>query len=345
MLRPLKTPNLGARLIAFSGTTAGSSANTIQVGSMEGAFTNADNNEELDLALTLPFRRAPVMVATPGVGVGDGGVAFITADPTNAALSTTTLGAGGGGDVGAVHALALGWDDSSTEAHGGRHSLQHPVHGTFRRPRMVMGQVDSTAAINIGGTQFTVTDNGTGDHTINFSRPFGRVPVGVVTVVSTTDGFSARVTSITNSTMQVETFNDSSAAVDVDFNFVVYGSDSSDEMRMDKGGQIEVGYRKSRLLAFHVTYSGGVPTLALGGEYASVADTALGTPTITYDEAFAREPVVIVCSGDATPDWFATVDTSTASAVKIEVTDASAGLGDPTDIHVLVFGSDDATEY
>jgi hypothetical protein len=344
MLRDLKTPNLGARIIAYSATTAASSTNTVQVGEFEGTYTNADNDEELDFVPRLPWRRAPVVIPTAGAGVGDGGIAHMSAVPTAIAIQVDTVDGAASSDVGNQQVLALGWDDSSPEAHGGRWSTQYGVKSTFAAPRMIVGQLDSTAAKNIGGNQYSVTDNGTGDHTITFDRPFGRVPVCVATPVTATDGHACRIESITATAVNVLTFNTANAAADVDFNFIVYGADIRDEHSFDHGRIIQVPFRKSRLLAFHIS-GGGTPVLTLGDEYGSVADDGAGEYTITYDEAFAREPVVVAGVFDASTDNWATIDASSTTAVGIEVANATGTLVDPSGIFVLVIGSDDATDY
>lgn len=345
MLRPLKTPNLGAHLIAFTGTTAGSAANTVSVGAQEGTFTNAVADSQLDLSFRRPFRRAPVVVASPGLDIADGGVAFVAAAPAITALSVKTLGSTGSGDVGTVHALALGWHDPSTVAHGGRYSAMYPVHGSFRRGRIIAGKVGDDGVQAIGGSQFSCVKNDTGDYTITFGRAFGRIPVVLGTIFNSTDGYSYRIGAATKTTVNILTFDDSSAAADSAFNFVAYGCDSTDEYYTDQGGQIEVGFRKPRLLPFKIISTAGTPSIAVGTDLGTVADTAEGVVTLTYAQEFAREPVVILCSADATPDWFASIDTSSKSSVKIEITDASADLGDPSDLFMLVFGSDDETEY
>lgn len=344
MLRPLKTPNLGARLLAFTATTAGSAANTVGVGAQEGTFTNAVADEQLDLVFKQPFSRAPIVLASPGAGVGDGGVAF-AGSPVVAGVSVSTLNSSGSSDVGTVHGLVLGWNNSSTRSHGGKNTIQYPVFGSFNRARMIIGQVAAAGTVNIGGTTFTSVKNSAGNYTITFSRAFGRTPVGLATVISTTKGYSHRIEAISKNSVNILTFNDSSAAADAKFNFVIYGSDSVDEYAMERGGQIDVGFRKSRLLPFQINYTAGTPSLAIGDDLGEVADTGVGLATITYEESFAREPVVIVTSGDETPDWFATINSSDGEELAIDITDAVAASGDPDSVFVLVFGSDDATEY
>lgn len=345
MLRSLKTPNTGARLLGFAGTTAASAANTIQIGSEEGTFTNATSDEQLDLALEFQYEQAPIVVCTPGADIADGGTAHLAADPAISGFGTVTVNGSAAADVGSVNAIAVGWDDRETVAQGGKNQLQWGVRGTSRRrTRIVAGQVSSAGGVAIGGSTFTVADNGTGDHTITLTDALGRDPIIVATPVDTTAGYSARVETVAPGSFQVLTFDGADAAVDTGFNFFCLGWDSPDEHKVLKGSVIEVPHRKPRLLAFHIAYSAGTPSLVKGSEYGTVADTALGQATLTFTESFDREPVVIASAGTSTNPWVS-IGTSSSTAVRVDAAGATGTAGDPDDLHVLVLGYDDATEY
>jgi len=342
MLRTIKTPHLRPRLIAYTGTTAGSAANTISVGAEEGTFTNADNDEELDLALAQPFARAPVVIATPGADLADGVATHLTADPTASAISVTATGS----DVGTHHALILGYDSTDAQTYGGPLRHMQSVKGTRRMPRIIAGQVSALGAVTIGGNQFSVTDNGTGDHTIVLTgtggkRAFASTPVVVASPVTADQGAVCRVESATTSAINILTFDESDSADDLAFNFIAIGWDTLDEHRLRMGSSIQTQMRRPRILGFHITTQDTVTTGVGDG---TVVDDGTGVFTLTYTDAFKREPIVVVCSGNSTDAW-ATVSASSATACTIETADASGSLGDADDCHIIVIGSDDADDF
>lgn len=86
-----------------------------------------------------------------------------------------------------------------------------------------------TAAINQGSTDATLTDNGTGDYTLTFTKPFARAPIPVVTPLTT--GIHAEVTSASSTAVRIKTFAvaDGTTATDAVFFVHVLGYDSADE--------------------------------------------------------------------------------------------------------------------
>lgn len=73
----------------------------------------------------------------------------------------------------------------------------------------------------------TITDNGVGDYTINFTKkPFALVPEAVVTV--TTDNTYAKIGTISALSVQVLTENLSGAATEADFHIMILGTLASD---------------------------------------------------------------------------------------------------------------------
>jgi hypothetical protein len=343
MLRPIKTTVSRARLVAYSATTAASAANTVQVGKDEAVFTNATADNQLDVALRNPFHRGVVAVACAGASVADGGVArIITRSKTT--LATTTVGGGNAADPGGVEVLALGFDSTLTTINANKLNMFDAVVSSFRQPMIIAGKVLSTGVKSIGGSTFTSVKNSTGNYTVTFPKGFGRNPTVVVTAVSGAEGYSALVSAKTNNTFTVKTFNPSDSAADCAFNFIAYGSTGTHEHRMDRGPVVEVGFRKPRLLALRIPYTAGAPAIDIGAGQATVADTAEGRATITYSEAFAREPIVLA-SCEGTDGSWATIHTTSSTGCLIEMAGSTGTLDDPTALHVIVLGSDDAAEY
>lgn len=104
--------------------------------------------------------------------------------------------------------------------------------------------------------------------------------------------------------------------------------------------------RNQMVIPFRITYSAGTPTLAEGGSWMTVADTATGKATVTFGGLYgansARQPVVVVSAVGATGDnLVAIVVAPSASSFIVEVSDDAGTLTDPTAIHGIVcwFGS------
>lgn len=343
MLRPVKSPNRRARILAVAATTAGSAANTIQVGSEEGTFTNASADEQLDIALREPFHRAPIVLAAAGASIGAGGTAIVSAAATASSVSVETINGAGSADVGGVEALILGFDSSITEISAKKENLFDILHATFRNARIVSGQVDTDGTKLIGGSAFTSVKNATGDYTITFSRPFGRTPVVIPTVF--TAGASAKVVSKTVGTVNITTFDAANSAADVKFNFVAFGSSTQQENRSLRGGEVETSFRKPRIFGGRVDYDTGTPSIVIGTGLFTITDTGDGLLDIEFVEAFGREPIVIACC-HTTAGWASlTGASSLTTGCQINTTDEAGVDADPTGVYFLVIGSDDSVEY
>lgn len=98
-----------------------------------------------------------------------------------------------------------------------------------RMPRQLHFKVDGTgtASILVGQFDGTLADNGAGDYTITFAKPFARVPVVVCS--SMTAGAVMQVASATASAVQIVVKDTAGAALDVDFFVIVQGFDAADQ--------------------------------------------------------------------------------------------------------------------
>ena len=341
MLRQIKSPNRRARLIGFAATTTGASTNTVEVGSGEGTFTNS--TEALTLTLREPFARIPVSVCTPGASVGVGGTAHLTGATTTTAVGTSTVNGSASADAGGVEALVLGYDSTITEVSAKKENLFENVSATFRNPILVAGQVSSAGAKLIGGSTFTVVRNGTGDYTVTFTRAFGRIPVVVATPF--TNGASCHIASKTDASFNILTYDAANSAADVRFNFIAYGDASSFETRMIKGADVQIGFRKPRMFGGIVTYTAGVPAITVGTGLFTITDTGTGLLDVAFTERFAREPIVVASCMTAARWASLTGASSLATGCQIVSAGSTGTLTDPTAIHFIVVGSDDAVEY
>jgi hypothetical protein len=98
-----------------------------------------------------------------------------------------------------------------------------------RLPRQLHFKVDGTgsASILIGSRDATLADNGTGDYTLTFAKPFARLPVVVAS--SITAGAVIQIASATATACQIVVKDTAGSALDVDFMVIVQGFDAADE--------------------------------------------------------------------------------------------------------------------
>lgn len=105
------------------------------------------------------------------------------------------------------------------------------IKGSKRLPRALFFRVDGTGAASIleGAFDATLVDNGVGDWTLTFARPFGRTPV--VALAALTADSILQIHTVNNTTLRVKAFaaHDGVTAQDVDFHAAVYGSDAANE--------------------------------------------------------------------------------------------------------------------
>ena len=106
------------------------------------------------------------------------------------------------------------------------------VKSTQVRTRIMGFRVDGTgtASITAGSGDATLTDNGTGDYTLTWNEAFQRAPVCVATC--TTNATYPEIQTPTTTAVQILTVasGDGSTATDADFEMIVHGWDSSDEV-------------------------------------------------------------------------------------------------------------------
>ncbi len=105
------------------------------------------------------------------------------------------------------------------------------IKGTQRLPRILAIRVNGTgtAAIQEGGFDATLVDNGTGDYTLTFRKPFARKPVAVASC-ATTDCYAEFVDADNSaSVLHILTKNNADAATDAIFHVLGLGWDAADQ--------------------------------------------------------------------------------------------------------------------
>ncbi len=107
--------------------------------------------------------------------------------------------------------------------------MQSPVNSNQRLPRIeAFGCSDTAITENKSGGTFT--DNGTGDYTITFTRPFRRVPVASAPLaLHATLKLYATVTVLSASSIRIKFWDEGGVARDVtSFSVILVGSDAAD---------------------------------------------------------------------------------------------------------------------
>lgn len=102
--------------------------------------------------------------------------------------------------------------------------------------------------------------------------------------------------------------------------------------------------RAPRQLHFKVDGTGGSASILIGSKDASVARTAQGRYTVTFEQAFAREPVAVCAVIYGAAGIIASIASTSPTAVAVRIYDA-AGADQDADFHLVVQGFDAADEY
>lgn len=106
------------------------------------------------------------------------------------------------------------------------------IKGTQRLPRLLAFKLTGTgtAALNEGGSDATLTDNGTGDYTLTFTRAFLRAPVVIATPVASAGDVICSLHTISTSAVRIVAFDgtDGTTAKDAVLHIMVLGWDTAD---------------------------------------------------------------------------------------------------------------------
>lgn len=337
MLRTIQHPHLRPRLLGIKASDSGTGVLTF--GGED--FSSITDNGSADLTLNLKeaFVLGESVVGLDAMFVGTcvdttpGGsrVARIV----SATESAVRVAASAGTDF---HGLILGYDNYYADEVV---SPGQALKTTRRSPRMMGFKVQgtSTAALLIGTPEATLTDNGTGDYTVTFKRPFNTAPVVVATPLTANRGACIVSSSVNAVRIQTATFP-GGALSDADFELLVLGYDTLNSgSRMERA--IQAPARKPRFLAFSALANGSA--LGFGANDAALTDNGTGDYTITFNKPFAREPIVV--AGVGTASVFATVSTVSSTAIRILTKTTAGAVANDAIINAFVLGSDVATEY
>lgn len=335
MLRTLKHGYLMPELIGFRSDNDGAAV-TASFGALLGTYSRPAVGINR-LALTKSFHRAPLCVSTPGAGVTAGSYAVNQAIPAIAQLNPQVLkDADGLGEDGLIHSLCLGWMSDSTDPAALKQAVKCPLYSG----RLYTGQFDASAAkfvLGQGGFKSVSAGVTDGDFTFYFRKGFGVTPVVVATLVGANGGIE--IAEINREYVRIKTFNVGGTATNIDFNIFIYSTVLLDEHTLTRLS-LKTDCRKADLHGFRITVTGGTPTLSIGGDYATVADTGTGVFTVTLTKASAKQLIVLANASNR-----CYVDSVDTDSFVVNCTD-NAGTGeDPTQVDIFALSTEDSNEY
>lgn len=350
MLRQIKHPHNGSRLLGFYVETLVTPALTQTIGASAftspGSLARAAAGEVL-ATIKKPFGRLPVCVG----GIGTGGALGcycvnkqLTTAGTAVLQHRNASGTAGTAEA-QIHGLIFGWD--STYETITRNQI---VNGTQKRIRLFGLKIDTsqTAAANstaipIGYSQVkSVTDNGVGDWTIVFKRPFARKPVVIPTGFNASNAVRAvRIKAVTVNSVRIDVGTEAAAAVDGLVELLIHGYDNTYD-HFVYNSPIEGVHRKERILPGRITVSAGTPTLSIGAKDFTITDNGVGDYTITARRPFKREPIV-VCTGKTLRAQIKSI--SAVGAINLVTMTGAAVLTDEAHLDFVVLGSDIAAQF
>lgn len=215
----LNSPVIAPRLITFKVKGTGTAA--IQGGARHATLTD-NGTGDYTLTFTNPFGEAPVIVGTV-IGSTAGKVDVVTT-AVNAVNVKTYDTAGAATDFD-FYLYALGRDSNTISQVPGR-AVQTPQRLARFLP-FELTVSGGTPTVNIGGKDFSVTDNGVGDFSLAITKPFKRAPHVVMSVNSSR---LATAHTVSTSLVRINAFTEAGAAVDASLiHGFVLGFDTADE--------------------------------------------------------------------------------------------------------------------
>ncbi len=344
MLRTLKHAFNAPRLLGVKATSA-AGACTVNISSDDIYSAASATTGKAYLTLGETFSRPGVTCGTPFQSVGASGALLIDADPTISLASFLTHD-GTNPDDGAFNAFILGYDSTEYDYIGyGSQLAPFPVLSNWFSPRIELFKITphaTTPTIDIGGAKATLTRNGVGDYTITFERPYSSDNVVAAVGMIKSTIAHAHIVSCTALAVRVLVGTGGAASDAAPFYLVVKGSDNP---YPGSRGHIaaKVSDRKPRLIAGHIAYNAGVPSIVRGTDDFTVADTGTGICTVTFTNPFLREPV---CLGNQNSAGNVTFNAAASvSGLVLNGFNAAGAATDPADFHFMAFGYDDASEY
>lgn len=214
-LQGVANTSRSARLMGFRVTAAGA----IGVGGTQATVAKAVS------VYTTTFQRAfgrDCMVWCTPIAAAQKSITVSAASAS--ACTVSTFDASEGTEDNSFYMLVLGWD-AKDENYGMNKLVQVPQ----LKPRLEAFRISGsgTAALALGSTDATLVDNGTGDYSLTWTKPFAREPIVLTTAKA---GRSQCLSVATTTGVNVGSFGATGTAADDDINVLVLGYDSSMEI-------------------------------------------------------------------------------------------------------------------
>lgn len=326
----LKNRHLLPKLRGLTRTTTGSAC-TNDIGAQEYSAKSRTGAGASSHTFLQKFRRGSVVVASIGADVADGGYATLgTCDASGLALNS--LGSGGAGDDGTLHALCLGWNNEYLF-----NSLPQEVRAYFHDAKIVRGRVTSAGAEGLSSGKFSVSLANTSEYTITFTPAFARTPIVIPTIIGTSAG-SWKITAVSASSVTIKTFDTSGLATAAAFDFVAYGSGAPNEIGL-ANADIFVPGLKNEIIGG--VFNGSASTISIGSVDYSFVKNSTGDYTLTFSRPFVDEPVVLLCG---TSGRVQLKSTPLKTAFTVVSFNAAGVAADDAGVHFQVYGSFDNIE-
>lgn len=346
MFRPLKTPYRNAFLEA-SVFTSTASAQTFTLG--EAQWSSAATSSSITtLTAKETYGQALIGIAQAGANIGDAGTVARSVTTTTSAVTLAGFGTVAAAvDPGQIHYLNFASREGSEGllAQTNLTASLPTVKCRQGSPRIILGRVaesSGTYSISYGSSEFSITDNGTGDVTVTLTHGFHSNPA-VIVECDEVDRV-ARVTAVTEKSFTVSIENSGASAADAPFHFAVFGLLAPERFHDGSGQDVLVNGRRPRLLAAKLTNQ---TTVAVGSSLITSASGGTGIFDLTFIQPFAQAPFVFALTQDTSGNgyWHAIETAATTSGVSIIVDNHAGTATLPDVLEVLVFGFDSADVY
>jgi hypothetical protein len=340
MLNEVGHTHLGGRLTALNPTTTSTPSISVGTGLDDLSDSTRTSAGLASLTLKQPSARLPVVVASPGANIADGGYVQHGTLPTKSVVTLTSLDASGVADDGEVHSILFGWDYQQLE-HVGLRDLAQLKNTNGYEPILFGLHITSAGVATIGSPLVSIALADTSEYTITFREGFSRAPIVIASPINSTCR-SLRVKSTSTTNCVIQTFNAGGTKTAADFQVFLLAW-----RHKDPSGQrrsiVQSPRRRPKVIPFEITDTAGTPSVTIGSDDFTVVDNGVGDYILVPTAASSWiNPPVCVATGKSTRAQLASAPTTTVINVK---SFNAAGSATDGSIHGVVFGWDVLDEY
>lgn len=318
MLRAINTTRLSTRVIGYQVTTTAGPSISAGIFPDEASSLSRPNAGRCIATLRNQFSRAPIVLATPGVGASNGSYVHISGDPSITTIDTQLLTEAGAAQEGTHNVLVVGYDQLDSIR---RPATVGKVYAGARDPILLgIKFAGASGVVSLGKSVCTVVRNGTGDYSLTFKPGFGQIPV-ILPGAEGGSGLVCRVSEQGPTSCRVLCHTIDAVATDpTNVHLLVYGTASYFVRGGRRDKLLQTQNRRARLIAFRVDYTAGTPAIVIGGGDATLTDVGTGVCRITFASPFVGAPIVLANAFNARA-----VNVTSVSATSVDVQIVSAG--------------------